>query len=848
MRYLNDEIVARLRTPAELLEVGPPSASAPLQRFEIGPMVGAGGMGEVHRATDRTSGQAVAVKLIHPQAPEAYERLRREADSLARLRSPCIVRYIAHGHTGSRPFVAMDWLEGESLEDRLAREGLTVLETMAVARRIAEALAHAHEHGIVHRDVKPANVMLVGGEVLQATLIDFGIAYSTDSELSLTRTGFIIGTPGYMAPEQARGWGWVDARADVFAFGCLLYKCLTGRRPFLAEDPLAALAKTLLHQPPSPRQLVASVPRDLDAWVMSLLRKNPTERPTDGAELVAALAGLDPTDDGRMAPTSAAYPQLGREELRLSSILLIGPAPRDKPIDALISSAAREQGVFLVSLRDGSAVARASTPRSAREAAASLARLALTIRQLLPSVVMVIVTELGLVSHTDSNPDLFDHAAAELRALQLLPMREAADTVRIDRVTAQLLADTFFVTDGWLGAEQAVLPVERDTARESAVALLETRMDRLSPTARRVLRAASVFGQSAPKQGVEALVHDADVDGALEELVRAEIVSLADESTIEFRDPLFEAAAYAMLTPSDRSLGHQLAGDWLEKLAPLEPTRAAEHHRRSARPWRAFPLYRRALTGAESLKHWVGMAELARAAVECAAANDSPVKGRELGLVHLVASNAERWLGWPKAALASAEAALQLLERGSEAWYEGAGSACLAAGQLGLTDRIESILDELPSRPSPLLRGVRTRVLCQAACGLLDGGSITGAERVFGQIEDATTDETPPALHMAWLLRVRGRIAFGRGLAARALSDHSQARGLFQSAGSEEEATTEQLRVAAAMLQLGMLNEARAAIDSASAEASTRGLDALLGPARYLDEQMLRSGSLHGPR
>jgi hypothetical protein len=835
VRYLNDEVVARLRAPVESLEEAIPSTEAPAARFELGPMVGRGGMGEVFRALDHTTGRAVAVKLIHPQAADAYLRLKREADSLARLQSPCTVRYIAHGHSGNRPFVAMEWLDGEALEDRLEREGLSVIETMAVARRIAEALAEAHEHGIVHRDVKPANVILVDRDAMQATLIDFGIAHTADAEVSLTRTGFIIGTPGYMAPEQARGSGWIDPRADVFAFGCLLYKCLTGRRPFLAEDAIAALAKTLLHEPPSPRQLVPRVPRDLDAWVMRLLRKNPGDRPADGAELRAALAGLDPTDDGRAAPTSAAYPQLGREELRLSSLLLIGVAPRSRELETLIARSAVEHGVQLVPLRDGSAAGRVSEPRSARDAASRLARVALAIRPRLQLAPMVIVTELGLTSSKDSSPDLFDHAAAELRAL--LPNPDASTRIRIDSVTRQLLGDGFFVGDGWLGVERAHSDVVPRQA--TPVLLLDTLLERLSPSARRVLRAASIFGARVPKQGVEALVHDVDVDGAIEELARADIVRVQANAELVFRDPALGEAAYAMLTPVDRSLGHQLAGDWLDKVAPTEPALAAEHYRRSARPWRAFPLFSRALTAARAAKDWVRVASLAGAASECARESESPITSRELGPLHLAASDAERWLGWPAAALASADAALHCFQRGSEEWFSSAGALCLAAGLLGLNDRVRSIVEDLPTRPKPELRGAHVMVLCQAACGWLDGGSLTDAERIFGEIEDATTDETPPAVHLAWRLRIRGKIALHRGLFARARDLHGQALELFESAGSVEEACAERVSVASAMLALGMLDAARTQLESAITSAESLGLDALLGTARALREQVV---------
>src|SRR5262249_29147266 len=187
----------------------------------------AGGMGEVFRGRDRLTGAAVAIKLLSDRGAQRSARFAREVDLLAELSHPGIVRYVAHGVGPSgKLFLAMEWLDGEDLKARLDRAPLTLGEVIALASRVAEALGAAHARGIVHRDLKPSNLFLVGGQVEQVKLIDFGIAQK-EGLIQLTYTGTMIGTPGYMAPEQARSGGAIDARADVFALGCGLFPCLT---------------------------------------------------------------------------------------------------------------------------------------------------------------------------------------------------------------------------------------------------------------------------------------------------------------------------------------------------------------------------------------------------------------------------------------------------------------------------------------------------------------------------------------------------------------------------------------------------------------------------------------------
>src|SRR4051812_30629851 len=199
-------------------------------RFEIERLAGSGGMGAVYRSLDRRTGTLAAVKFLWPHfidQPEHAERFSREAQVLQEIHHPGVVRYIAHGTSpGGEPWLAIEWLEGESLAERLRREGLTVAEGVALARQVANALSAAHRRGIVHRDLKPSNLFLEGGAIDRVKVLDFGIA-KVRGGTPLTMTGMIVGTPFYMSPEQARGEREVDARADVFALGCVLFHCLT---------------------------------------------------------------------------------------------------------------------------------------------------------------------------------------------------------------------------------------------------------------------------------------------------------------------------------------------------------------------------------------------------------------------------------------------------------------------------------------------------------------------------------------------------------------------------------------------------------------------------------------------
>ena len=219
-------------------------------RFEILERIGAGGMGVVYRALDRLSGETVAIKLLRNPESDSTGQFTREARVLASLTHPHVVRYVTHGvSSAGEPYLVMEWLAGESLSQRLARGGLGIGDSMDLIQRVAGALGAAHALGIVHRDVKPSNIVLAHGRLENVKVLDFGLARVADVSRTLMRTGLTVGTAGYMAPEQARGErARIDARADVFSLGCVLFECLAGVPVFQAESPYMLLAKVLLDE------------------------------------------------------------------------------------------------------------------------------------------------------------------------------------------------------------------------------------------------------------------------------------------------------------------------------------------------------------------------------------------------------------------------------------------------------------------------------------------------------------------------------------------------------------------------------------------------------------------------
>ncbi|HEX2030947.1 MAG TPA: protein kinase [Actinomycetota bacterium] len=260
-------------------------------RYELEEPVGRGGMAEVFKATDRTLGRTVAVKILavrFASDPRFVSRFRREAQAAAALNHPNVVSVFDTGSDGDDHYIVMEYVEGETLADLLAREGsLPADRAAAIAGAVAAALGAAHDKGLVHRDVKPANVMLTGaGEV---KVMDFGIARAAAHD-TLTQTGMVMGTASYLSPEQAQGHP-VDPRSDVYSLGCVLYEMLTGRPPFTGDSAVSIAYKHVREHPLPVSRLSPDVPEDLAGVTMRALSKDVDRRFASGREMHEALAG-----------------------------------------------------------------------------------------------------------------------------------------------------------------------------------------------------------------------------------------------------------------------------------------------------------------------------------------------------------------------------------------------------------------------------------------------------------------------------------------------------------------------------------------------------------------------------
>lgn len=260
-------------------------------RYEMGSPLGKGGMAHVYRGTDRVLDRTVAIKVLsgkYASDDSFVTRFRREAQAAAGLNHANIVGVYDTGDEGRMHYIVMEYVEGETLGDVLRREGrLDPERAAAVAAEVATALHAAHEKGLVHRDVKPGNVMIDSeGRV---KVVDFGIARAAADD-TLTQTGLILGTASYLSPEQAQGRP-VDARSDTYSLGCVMYEMLTGQAPFSGDTPVAIAYKHVNETPPRPSELEPSIPPHLDEAVTRALEKDPDARFPTAQAFRAAVAG-----------------------------------------------------------------------------------------------------------------------------------------------------------------------------------------------------------------------------------------------------------------------------------------------------------------------------------------------------------------------------------------------------------------------------------------------------------------------------------------------------------------------------------------------------------------------------
>jgi hypothetical protein len=430
-------------------------------RFLVEDLAGQGRMGTVYRARDTHRSRTVALKLLQKSGhPSEAERFAREAQLLSELCHPGIVAYLDHGVTeANQPYLVMEWLSGEDLEKRLSRGPLGLLESLTLVQRAAEALAVAHARGVVHRDLKPSNLFLRDGEVERVVLLDFGIARYGELSQSLTRSGVILGTPAYMAPEQARGERHLTAAVDVFSLGCLLFRCLTGQPLFMGDNLMAVLAKILFEELPRLRLMRPDLPQGVEALLARMLAKEATLRIPDAAALLVALDDLG--DLSRQSALPADVSGLRQRpvetEKRLISVLMATPkgsADADSSSAAMSEAALAERlsevatslaafGVRAELMADGSIVATlVHTYGAAADQAALAARCALLLKARWPEAAIALCTGRGHLLGALPIGEVLDRAAGLLRERLTNP---SSEPILVDEVTRGLLDVRFHV-------------------------------------------------------------------------------------------------------------------------------------------------------------------------------------------------------------------------------------------------------------------------------------------------------------------------------------------------------------------------------------------------------------------
>jgi len=483
---------------------GTPGGRTPFaDRYELKNQAGVGGMGTVYQAIDRQNGALVALKILHSRSTIEQARFDQEARVLAELSHPGIVRYFDHGVTpNGSPFIAMEWLEGETLEDRLGRGTLGPAASAHVARLVLEALSAAHSRDIVHRDIKPGNIFLVGWKLTEIRLLDFGIARRVFDAKRLTRKGSTVGTPLYTSPEQARGRADVDGRADIFSLGCVLYEALTGDPPFSGETPLEVMTKVCSGIVSEIGGKRAGLPDSICRKVHSMLASDPYQRPSSAAVLAQEFAGLSRELGGISSeiattrpPSPARHDAISEIEEHLACAMLVslgkrdgaqetarplaerrlGPKPASLPVPAG-RLAKDEDDARMVEIRrlletcacemdrliNRTLLMTAPTVSTAQEQAIQLASAALALRNLEPDAKIALAT--GRATFLGRLP-----VGRLMDRLPALMEGQDEGTIRLDQTTRRLLPARFLVSgaDGNALLQSEAKSLAADSVRAS---------------------------------------------------------------------------------------------------------------------------------------------------------------------------------------------------------------------------------------------------------------------------------------------------------------------------------------------------------------------------------------------
>jgi hypothetical protein len=568
-------------------------------RFELEKLVGKGGMGAVFRARDLLTGDTVAVKLLHGAETRHLRRFEREGQALATVAHPGIVRYVAHGTAQGQSYLAMEWLEGETLEARLGTSALSVIEALEMGMRVASALAEAHRKGVVHRDLKPANLLLVGGKAADAKVLDFGIARLGWDPSRLTRTGAPIGSALYMSPEQARASPNLDERTDIFSLGAVLHEALTMQPPFEGDDVVAILANILVADPEPLRVARPEAPAALEALIAAMLAKSPDQRPASAGLVATELASIREllrTDTGPSTPAGPRPRKPPRStaelmEQRVVSVVLVRsprqtvPAtvdvdwgttmvihmsdPGETPFARreLVADVAANGGKLEV-LADGSMLVVPSGDTT-KEKATHAARCAVALRRRLGEVAIAICTGQAVVRGISAIGEVTERAARLLSG-------DAPPGIRIDQATATLLETRFVVeVDArgvWLRGERMAPELKGLLGRATPCVGRERDLDVLRANFRECVEESvvrAVLVTASPGQGKSRLLHELlkrlRDSGEAFRLLLGSADSLQAGSSFATLGPMLRAVAG--VSPADppevqracvRTLGHRL--------------------------------------------------------------------------------------------------------------------------------------------------------------------------------------------------------------------------------------------------------------------------------------------------
>jgi len=422
----------------------------------------------VFRGIDGESQRAVAVKLLKDPRAESRNAFSAEALLLAELEHPGIVRYMAHGELAEGgAYIVTEWLDGEDLGTRLARGRLSVGEAITLITRAANVLAATHARGVVHLDLKPSNLFLAFGDLSNIRLLDFGIARLTRSVLSDPAEDSVAGTPGYMAPEQVLGEELSPA-TDVFALGCVLYRCIVGRRIF-EGSPMDLMTRTVEEAVTLPATVAADIHPALADLLAAMLSLDPAQRPADAAHVLAAIAALPSELLDDIAPSARVLLSpsgLTAAERVTTTVVLVRHASEDLASGSAPGDGRKRYSSYFETLADGSWLALPRGNATPLDQALHAARLALDVRAHWPRAAIAVVA--GRTIDRGPTPQLHALLAeAELRA-----QAATCGQIVLDATSAALIAGKFEVAAG----EQAgaLLCSERsarastDLAHESA--------------------------------------------------------------------------------------------------------------------------------------------------------------------------------------------------------------------------------------------------------------------------------------------------------------------------------------------------------------------------------------------